>query len=51
MLEKNEKTYLIVLVLISISLIFTVVYITYDCPNCNETFAKNTKRPVIIYKL
>ena len=51
MWEKKEKIALIVFVLGAMALIFTIMYITFNCPRCNETYNKNKNQPVIVYKI
>ena len=53
MLEKKEKVYLIVLIVSAIVLIFTTIYITDRCPDCDKTYAKN-KNPnqsIVVYRI
>lgn len=51
MLEKNEKIYLIILVMSVIILIFMSVYIRNKCSRCDETYNKKSNQPIIVYKL
>jgi predicted RNA-binding Zn-ribbon protein involved in translation (DUF1610 family) len=51
MLEKNEKVYLIVLVISVIILIFTALYFTFNCPGCGETYSRKHGKPVIVYRI
>jgi hypothetical protein len=51
MLVKNEKVYLIVLVISAIIMIFTVLYFTYNCPGCEEIYSKKHNKPVIVYRI
>lgn len=52
MLDRYEKIYLVVLVISTIILIFTVLYFTNKCP---ETYSpkssKKPERPLIVYKI
>lgn len=53
MLEKKEKIYLIVLVISAIVLIFTAIYLSNRCPDCDKTYSgnKNPSQAVIVYKI
>lgn len=54
MLEKNEKIYLIILVVSAIVLIFTSIYISNRCPDCDRTYAvtsKNANQAIIVYRI
>ena len=51
MLQKNERRYLIFLIVMVIILIFSTIYITFNCPTCNDIFSNKYKSPVIVYKL
>ena len=51
MLEKNEKVYLIILVISTIVLIFSALYFTNNCPKCDETYAATKATPVVVYKI
>ena len=53
MLEKNEKVYLSILVISTIVLIFTAIYISNRCPDCDKTYSKN-KNPnqsIVVYRI
>ena len=50
-MELNEKIYLIILVTSVITLIFTALFLTYNCPECNETFSRKHDQPIIVYKI
>lgn len=50
MLEKNEKIYLIILVISMIFLIFTILYFTNNCPNY-EIYSNKNNKPIIVYKI
>ena len=49
--KKEEKIYLIVLVISAIIITFLIIYIWKNCPECNETYSKRSHKPVIIYKV
>jgi hypothetical protein len=49
--NKEEKIYLIVLVISAIIITFIIIYIWNKCPNCNETYSLKSNKPVIVYKL
>jgi transposase-like protein len=49
MWKNKEKIFLLVYVLSIIALIFSIMYITFNCPRCSETYNKN--QPVIVYKI
>lgn len=51
MLEKNEKVYLIILVISMIILIFTALYFTNNCPDCDETYYNKNNKQIIVYKI
>ena len=51
MVEKNENIYLVILVISAIILIFTSIYLTYNCPKCGETYSRKQEQPVIVYKI
>ena len=49
--NKQEKIYLIGLVISAIILIFTTVYFTYNCPKCGETYNIKKDQSVIVYRI
>lgn len=56
MIDKKEKIYLITLISSCIILIFSIIFLTYRCPNCNEVYKINDKnnkeiKSIIIYKV
>ena len=57
MIDKKEKIYIISLISSSIILIFSIIFLTYRCPNCNDVYKIYTKnnqkeiKPIIIYKV
>ena len=51
MLEKNEKIFLIILVVSSIILIFMALYFTNICPNCDEIYSNKEPKSVIVYQI
>lgn len=48
---KQEKVYLSVLVIGAIILIFVIMFIWNNCPNCNEIYSHKPNQPVTVYKL
>lgn len=55
MIDKKEKIYLITLISSCIILIFSIIFLTYRCPRCNEVYKikdkRNDVKPIIIYKV
>ena len=51
MLNKKEKFYLIILVISAILLIFTAIYLTNNCPECDKTYSRNDDKPIVVYRI
>jgi hypothetical protein len=51
MLKQNEKIYLTVLISSIIIQIFTILYITNNCPNCEEIFSRKHLKPIVVYQI
>jgi len=51
MLDKTEKVYLVILVTSVIILIFTALYITNNCPECDRLCSKKDEQPIIVYQI
>jgi cell division protein FtsL len=51
MLEKKEKVYLSVLIVSAILLIFTAIYISNRCPDCDKTYSKNPNQSIVVYRI
>lgn len=48
---KKEKIYLSVLVISIIILIFIIIYLRNNCPECKKTYTPKPTQPVIVYKI
>jgi hypothetical protein len=48
---KKEKIYLSVLVINIVILIFIIIYLRNNCPECRKTYSINPTQPVIVYKI
>ena len=51
MLNENEKIYIIILVISSILLIFTAIYLTNNCPECEKNYSRKDERPIVVYRI
>lgn len=48
---EKEKIYLSVLLIGIIILIFVIIYLRNNCPQCKQTYSPKPEQPVVIYKI
>lgn len=48
---EKEKIYLSVLLIGIIILIFVIIYLRNNCPQCKQTYSPKADQPVIVYKI
>ena len=48
---EKEKIYLLVLLVSIIILIFVIIYLRNNCPECRQTYSPKPEQPVVVYRI